>query len=571
MSSVEPFAPILLVVDDDPEALARTVGELRGRYGSDYDVETADSAAAALRRVEECRAEGLELALVLADQWLGSATGADVLARVRALCPQAKRGLLVDWGSWGDRPTAEAIHRAMALGHIDYYVLKPWRERDEHFHRTITELLLEWSRATGSLHELAVVAERWSPRAHELRDLLTRNGVPHAAHDRDSERGAALLRDAGLADERRPVVLRYDGVAMVDPSNAELAGAYGVSTDLGGERHYDVVVLGAGPGGLSAAVYGASEGLRTLVVECESIGGQAGSSSLIRNYLGFPRGVSGAELAQRAYQQAWVFGARFVLMREAVALRVGAGEHGRHVLELDGGLEVTARAVVLATGIRYRLLGVPELDRLVGAGVYYGASVSEAASVAGRPVFVVGGGNSAGQAALHLARTASRVTMLVRGRSLAESMSRYLLDAIEAAGTIDVRLGAEVAGGSGNGRLQRLRVRDTATGETTDEEAAGVFVLIGGRPRAEWLPPAVARDRWGYVLTGRAAEDAGWDEARPPTPLETTVPLVFAVGDVRSHSVKRAASAVGDGSVVIGQVHECLARVGDPSIATGTP
>ncbi len=548
--------PVLLVLDDDPAALERTAAELHRRYATDYEIVAERSPVRALRRIEQLRAACRELALVLADQWMPGLTGADLLARVRALAPEAKRGLLVDWGAWGDRPTADAILGAMALGHIDYYVLKPWRERDELFHRTIAEFLHEWSRATGAQKELAVVADGWSPRGHELRDLLTRNGVPHAFHTTTSTSGAALLERVGLVGEERPVVVRFDGQALVDPTNAQLATAYGVTTDLAGERDYDVVVIGAGPGGLAAAVYGASEGLRTLVVEGEAIGGQAGSSSLIRNYLGFPRGVSGAELAQRAYQQAWVFGARFVLMRAARALRRGAQ---RHVVELEGGVEVTARAVVLATGVSYRRLAIDELAPFTGAGVYYGASVSEAKAVAGRPVFVVGGGNSAGQAAMHLSRHAARVTLLVRGGSLADSMSQYLRGEIAAADNVDVRLHAQVVGGSGNGHLQRVRVRDEAAGAVVDEEAGGLFVLIGGRPHGEWLPEAVARDRWGYVLTGRDAEQAGWPQARPPLPLETTLPRVFAVGDVRSHSTKRVASAVGEGSVVIRQVHECLA------------
>ena len=537
-------APLILVVDEDADGLGRTTDELRRRLGEDYEIGGERSAAAALERIELTCASGIPVALVLADR-------ADVLARVRALAPAARRALLIGWGAWGDRATAEAILGAMALGHIDYYVLKPWRSPDELFHRTVAEFLHEFARGSDDAKEMAIVAERWSPRAHELRELLTRNGVPHVFHASDSARGNALLRRAGMPGERRPVAIRFDGLTLVDPTDAELAGGYGVSTDLGGDRDFDVVVIGAGPAGLASAVYGASEGLRTLVVECSAIGGQAGSSSLIRNYLGFPRGLTGAELAQRAYQQAWVFGARFVLMREVLGLRPGAD---RHVLELSGGLEVTARAVVLAGGIAYRELGVPALEPFLHRGLYYGASVSEAQAVAGRPVHVVGGGNSAGQAAVHLARTASRVTLLVRGDSLAESMSQYLMGEIEADESIEVRLGVSVTGGSGDGRLQRVTVTG-ADGSEADEETGGVFVLIGGRPRTAWLPEAIERDHWGYVVTGRDLPG----EERPPLPLETSVPGVFAVGDLRSHAAKRVASAVGEGSVVIGQVHECLA------------
>jgi thioredoxin reductase (NADPH) len=548
--------PVIVVLDDDPQALHRTATELRRRYGADYEICSESSSASALETIDRMRRSHRAIALVLADQWMPNLTGADFLARVGSLAPQAKRGLTVDWGAWGDRPTADAILRAMALGHIDYYVLKPWREHDELFHRTVSEFLHEFARTTGSLKELTIVAPEWSPRAHELRDLLTRNGVPHGYVPADSEEGTELLERCGLQDETRPVVVRFDGAALVDPSNAELAGAYGVATDLAGDRDFDVVVLGAGPSGLAAAVYAASEGLRTLVVESEAIGGQAGSSSLIRNYLGFPRGVSGAELAQRAYQQAWVFGARFVLMRDARALRPGTD---RHVVELAGGLEVSAKAVVLATGIRYRRLVADGLADYEGAGVYYGASVSEARATDGRPVFVVGGGNSAGQAAIHLSRYASQVTIVVRADTLAASMSEYLSSEIAATDNIEVRLRSRVVGGAGNGRLQRISLRDEVTGEIAEHEAAGLFALIGARPHTDWLPDEIGRDSWGYVLSGRDAEASGWSEDRPPAPLETTVPRVFAVGDVRSHSTKRVAAAVGEGSVVIHQVHETLA------------
>jgi thioredoxin reductase (NADPH) len=561
MTTTTSTDPLLLVLDADDEARERTAGELRRRYAADYEIRAEPSAVAALDTLVRWRAAGGEVALILADQWLPGLQGADFLARAGAVAPAAKRGLLVKWGMWGDRPTADAILHAMSLGQIDYYVLKPWRPHDEQFHRTIAEFLHEYARANGALKELTVVAPEVSPRAHELRDLLTRNGVPHAYVASDSERGRELLAQCGLADEQRPVVVRYDGRAMVDPSNAELAGVYGVATDLAGDRDFELVVVGAGPGGLAAAVYAASEGLRTLVIERESIGGQAGSSSLIRNYLGFPRGVSGAELAQRAYQQAWVFGTRFVLMRDAVALHT---EDGRHIVELAGGLEVRARAVVLACGVRYRRLAAPGLERFAGAGLYYGASVSEARAMAGRPVFVVGGGNSAGQAALHLARFASEVTLVVRGESLEASMSQYLISEIAAVANIDVRLRARVVGGEGEVRLERVMLRDDQTGSQTTHAASGLFVLIGARPHTDWLPAVVARDRWGFVLTGHEAEAAAGDER---CELETTVPGIFAVGDVRAGSTKRAASAVGEGSVVISQVHGRLSHHPAPVLA----
>ncbi|MGH2805094.1 MAG: FAD-dependent oxidoreductase, partial [Thermoleophilaceae bacterium] len=432
------------------------------RYGSDYRVSCEGSALAALTKLERWRADGQPVALVLADQWMPDLTGEEFLARSKALFPDAKRAMLVSFGAWGDRQTADAMLRAMARGRMDYYVLKPWRRADEYFHRTVTEFLQEWERASsGSPQEVAVVCERRSPRSHQLRELLARNGVPHVVHETDSAEGRRMLSEAGQEGTRDPVIVLVGGGVLVNPTNAELADAYGVSTTLEDRSDFDVAVVGAGPAGLAAAVYASSEGLDTLVVERESIGGQAGSSSLIRNYLGFARGVSGSELAQRAYQQAWIFGARFLHTREVTALRPSGG---RHVLTLSDQSQATATAVVLATGISYRRLEIPDLDTFVGTGVFYGASVSEARAHAGQDVYVVGGGNSAGQAAVHLSRYARRVTVLVRRESLAETMSTYLVDEIDAADNIEVRPHAEVAGCSGDGFLEAITLRDSASG-----------------------------------------------------------------------------------------------------------
>ncbi|CAA9468143.1 MAG: Thioredoxin reductase [uncultured Solirubrobacteraceae bacterium] len=564
-TSRPPGPPVLLAVDDDAAALARIRAELDRRYREDYRVLCMDSAQAALDTLTELRDSGEAVAVVLADQWMPERTGVDVLMRTRELHPHAKRGLLVDWRAWADPATTEVILGAMALGRMDYYVLKPYRSPDELFHRTIAEFLHEWSKATGSgPRELTVVGDAWAPRTSELRSLLTRNGVPHVFHPRESEEGRRLLGRVEIAAADAPVVIPMDGPALVNPSNAELAGAYGVLTEIGDETDFDLIVVGAGPAGLAAAVYGASEGLRTLVVERESIGGQAGSSSLIRNYLGFARGVSGAELAQRAFQQAWVFGARFVVMREAVALHSDAG---RHTVAFADGQSASAPAVVLATGVTYRSLGVPELDALVGSGVFYGASVAEAQTMSGMDVIVVGGGNSAGQAATHLSRYARHVTMLVRRPTLAETMSRYLMDVIDGSPNIEVRTDAEVIGGGGRARLDRVLVRDRRSGEVSRLPAAGLFVLIGAAPRTDWLPDDVTRDDWGYVLAGpdvAGDDDGAWGLARTRLPYETARPGLFVVGDVRHRSVKRVASAVGEGSVVISQVHEHLAGGREP-------
>jgi thioredoxin reductase (NADPH) len=556
--------PVLFAIDDDREALGRIAGELSRRYGDDYRVVSQGSADAALAELEAMRDSGEPVAVVLADQWIGEETGSELLARVRALHPQAKRALLIDWGAWSDQATAEAVLRAMALGHIDYYAIKPWRVPDEQFHRLVSEFIYEWCRANSSQsREITVVAQQWSPRAHELRDILTRSGVPHAFLASGSSDARRLLSDVdeGIpGDTEEPIAVMRDGRVMVAPSNTELAQAFGVRTELETRRDFDVIVIGAGPAGLAAAVYAASEGLRALVVERESIGGQAGSTSLIRNYLGFSRGVSGGELAQRAYQQAWVFGTEFLMMREAADLRT---EGDRHVVTVPEIGEVGAPAVVLATGVSYRRLGLPSLEELAGAGVFYGASISEARALAGESVYVVGGGNSAGQAAMHLSRWAGEVTLLVRGPSLAKDMSSYLREEIAAAANVRVRLSTEVTDGSGAGRLERLTIRDNASGESQTVEAAAVFILIGARPRTAWLPDVIERDEGGYLLTGAdlmrdADAAASWPLERPPLAFETSAPGVFAVGDVRHGSVKRVAAAVGQGSVVIQQVHELL-------------
>ena len=557
-SPLEPRAarPVVLVVEDDDDRRALIRTELERRYGGDYRVTCEGSPAKALERLERMRSRAEQVALVLADQWMPELTGEELLTRAKTLYPEAKRALLVDFGAWGERETAEAMLRSMAVGRMDYYVLKPWRRADEFFHRTITEFLHEWDRASSSMpQELALICEPRTVRGHELRRLLARNGVPHTVHACDSEEGRRLLADIGHPETREPVVIGVGGRVLVDPTNAEVAGAYGVNTSLGDQREFDVAVVGAGPAGLGAAVYASSEGLETLVVERDSIGGQAGSSSLIRNYLGFARGVSGAELAQRAYQQAWSFGASFLHQRSVTAL----GRNGdRHVLTLSDGTEASARAVVLATGISYRRLEIPELDALIGTGVFYGAGVAESRGLAGERALVVGGGNSAGQAALHLARHVERVTIVIRADSLVASMSSYLRAQIDAADNVHVRSRTEVAGCHGDALLESVLLRDASTGQVEAEPAAALFILIGAEPYTSWLPAEVIRDDWGYVLTGLDVPVEAWSLDRPPFTLETSLPGVFAIGDTRDGSNRRVASAVGDGSVVIEQVHRLL-------------
>jgi thioredoxin reductase (NADPH) len=544
--------PVLLAVDDDPAALRDVERELRGRYGTDYRVVCTDSPDEALAHLTQLSDGTDEVALVLAGQWLPGTTGSELLERVRQLHPHAKRALLVPWGAWGDRPTAEAIFDSMALGRIDYYVLRPAASPDEVFHHAISAYLLEWVRDRRiAPHATRLVAESWSGRAYELRSVFQRCATPHAFCLADSGEGRALVAKAGPG-ARLPLVVLPDGQVLEDPNDAEIARAVGAAVDP--ERdEYDVVIVGAGPAGLSAAVYGASEGFSTLIVDSGGIGGQATSSSLIRNYLGFPRGVSGGRLAQQAYEQAWVFGASFALMQSATGLR---REGDRLHLGLSDGGAVTAQAVILAAGAAYRRLGVPALEALNGAGVFYGGPMSEAHAMTGKDAYVVGGANSAGQAALHLARYARRVTLVVRAQSLRAGMSHYLVRELQAASNVDVRLGTAVVDGGGEGRLEHLVLRDDAAGDHETVAADGLFVLIGARPHTDWLPPEVTRDARGFLLTGPdLPDDCAWPLERRPLLLETSMPGVLAAGDVRHGSVKRVASAVGEGSIAIQLVH----------------
>jgi thioredoxin reductase (NADPH) len=551
-----PDTAVLLLVDDDPRTRALVEGELRKRYGSDYDIVSMGSGDDPLRLLGELRDDRRQVSIVLASQWMQPMTGTQLLAQVRAFHPTAKRVLLVDWG---DEATSEPILQATALGHIDAYAAKPATVPDERFHLAVTELLEEWARShLPGFEAVRVVGEEWSARSHEIRELLGRNGIPFGFYPADAEQGKALLEQAGAAGAALPVIILFDGRVLEQPSNTEVAEALGVQTRPGAGL-YDVAVIGAGPAGLAAAVYGASEGLSTVVLEPEAIGGQAGTSSRIRNYLGFPNGVRGEDLAVRAYTQAWNFGAEYVYGNPATGLRAEGPE--RVVTIADGG-QVRSRAVVIATGVSYRRLGIPALDELTGAGVFYGSATSEAKAMKDREVYVVGGANSAGQAAVHLARYAARVTLLVRGRSLAEGMSEYLVKEIGSAPNITIRYNVAVVGGSGKGRLESLTLQDQASGLSETVPATAVFVLIGAEPRTQWLPDEIARDRWGFVVTGTdllaGGRPTGWPLQRPPMLLESSLPGVFAVGDVRHGSVKRVASAVGEGSIAIRLIHDYL-------------
>jgi thioredoxin reductase (NADPH) len=549
--------PVVLAVDVDQASLGAVEGELRERYERDYRVLTAGSSRAALARMEEAAEAGDDIALVLAAQWLDEMSGSELLGRVRALDPYAQRGLLIEWASWGDGRTGEAIFHGMSRRQIDYYVLRPSCAPDEMFHQAVSGFLLEWAHARRSApHTIHVIGESWTGRAYELRQVLGRCALPHTFTLADSDEGRDLLADAQAAGEDPlPLVVFPNGQVLSDPTDAELAEATGATVDPQ-RSEFDLIIVGAGPAGLSAAVYGASEGFRTLVVDEGGIGGQATSSSLIRNYLGFPRGVSGRRLAEGAYEQAWVFGAQFALMHRALELR---RDGGQIFVGLTDGATVRARAVLIAAGATYRRLPVPELDRLTGAGVFYGGPASEAPGMAGMDVFVVGGANSAGQAALHLADHARRVTLVVRKDRLDFGMSDYLVRQVTEAPNIEVRLLTEVIGGGGGEWLERLELRD-ADGAPETVPADALCLMIGADPNTARLPPELRRDAGGFLATGEAARANGdWPLDRNPFALETSLPGVFAAGDVRAGSMSRVASAVGEGGATVRMVHELFA------------
>ena len=547
--------PVLLAVDEDQGALKAVDTQLVQRYAHDYRIETLTDPEQALQRLTELRDVGEEVALVLVAKSPLDATGGELLERARQLHPHAKRGLVVAAGAWTDPPTAEAIRDSMALGRIDYYVAQPAGSPDEVFHQAISSFLLEWATERRMVpHTVHIVGEAWSGRAYELREVFERCAAPHRFCLADSEQGRELLAMAGPG-VKLPLMVLPDGRALSDPSNAEIADAAGAPVHFD-EQVYDIVIVGSGPAGLSAAVYGASEGLRTLVVDEGGIGGQARSSSLIRNYLGFPSGVSGSRLAEQAHEQASVFGASFVFMHTATALGRSGDRLG---ISLSDGRRLTAAAVILATGASYRRLGAPSLEALNGAGVFYGGPASEAHALIGKDAYIAGGGNSAGQAALHLARYARRVTVVVRAGSLEAGMSHYLVREVNATPNVEVRVRTEVVDGGGDGRLQELVLRETATGDEKTVAADALFILIGARPHTDWLPDEIATDRRGFVYTGEdIPDDHGWPLERRPFSLETSMPGVLAAGDVRHASVKRVASAVGEGSIAVQLVHSLL-------------
>ena len=539
------------MVDDEPVVLAAVARDLRRGFGERYRVVRAGSGQEALEALRELVRRGEQVALLIADQRMPGLSGTDYLVHAREVAPTAKRVLLTAYAD------TEAAIQAINEVSLDYYLLKPWDPPEEELFPVVEDLLTGWE-AGAALESggARLIGHRFSRESHELRDFLARNRVPGRWLDieRDGE-ARQLLRVAGVDGERLPVALLEDGTVLERPTVLELAERLGV-VGQPASQHYDLVIVGGGPAGLAAAVYGASEGLKTIMVEREAPGGQAGQSSRIENYLGFPAGLSGSDLARRATDQARRLGAELLTLQDTTGLRVAGS--GR-VVELSGGETLSASSVLVASGVSYRQLDVPGFAALTGSGIYYGAALTEARSCAQQRVVVIGGANSAGQAAVYFSSYAARVTMLVRGDSLAKSMSRYLIEQIESLPNVEVRTRTQAVGAEGDGRLRALRIQP-AHGADTVEEVDACFVFIGALPRTDWLAGVVARDERGFILAGLDARRDGWPLARDPFPLETSVPGVFVAGDVRARSIKRVASAVGEGSMAVSLVHQYLAE-----------
>jgi thioredoxin reductase (NADPH) len=541
--------PAIVVVDDEPAVLAAVARDLRRGFGERFRILRADSGPEALELLAEVRTRGDQVALLIADQRMPRMPGTDYLVQARTIVPDAKRVLLT---AYADTEAAIAAINDVAL---DYYLLKPWDPPEEELFPVVEDLLTTWeSGAALEAGGVRVIGHRFSRQSHELRDFLARNRVPASWLDveRDAE-ARELLTVIDVDADRLPVALLEDGSVLERPTVLELAERLGVSVQPA-QDHYDLVIVGGGPAGLAAAVYGASEGLRTVMVERDAPGGQAGQSSRIENYLGFPMGVSGSDLARRATDQARRLGAELLSVRDALALRPeGAGRF----VELSGGGSLSANCVLVASGVSYRQLDAPGFAELTGRGIYYGAAPTEARSCSEQHVAVIGGANAAGQAAVNFADHASRVTMLVRGASLEASMSHYLVEQLAERPNVEIRTGASAIGAEGSDRLERLRVREADGGEL-DLDVDACFVFVGASPHTDWLDGVVARDERGFILAGADAQTAGWPLKREPYVLETTVPGVFVAGDVRARSVKRVASAVGEGSMAVSLIHQYL-------------
>ena len=553
--------PVLLTVDDDPEVLRAIERDLRSRYADRYRVMRANSGSAAITTLRELKARNNPVALLLADQRMPQMDGVGFLSEAMELHPQAKRALLT---AYADTTAAiDAINEAR----VHYYFMKPWDPPEEKLYPALDDLLHDWTSAFRPPYEgIRVLGTRWSNRSYELRDFLARNQVPYQwidvelAESDPEVRG--LVNSLGPEAQTLPLILFPDGARLAEPPLPAVADKIGLRTHAQ-TNFYDLAIVGGGPAGLAAAVYGASEGLRTVIIEREAPGGQAGLSSRIENYLGFPSGLTGSDLARRAVAQAKRFGVEILAPQEATGLRI---EGPYRYLKLADNSEISCNVLLLAMGVQWRTLGVPGIDRLQGAGVYYGGGTSEAISCRGETVYVIGGANSAGQAAMHFSKFAEKVVMLVRGTSLASTMSHYLIEQIEKTPNIEVWTQASVSAVHGDTRLTGITVQCAPSGETKELPASSLFIFIGALPRTEWLGNVVERDGRGFILSGPdlihdGKKPASWTLSRDPSLLETSVPGIFVVGDVRHGSVKRVASGVGEGAVVVQFMHQYLAKV----------
>jgi thioredoxin reductase (NADPH) len=548
---------VIVTVDDDPGVSRAVARDLRRRYGEQHRIVRAESGDAALDALREMKLRGDEVAVIVADYRMPGMNGIEFLERAMDFYPTARRVLLTAYADTG------AAIDAINVVDLDHYLLKPWDPPEEKLYPVIDELLSKWqAEDRRPVRVTKVVGHRWSARSSAVREFLARNQVAYRWYDSEEPDGQRLLAAAETDGLRLPVVITPDAEVLVEPADAELAVKVGLATTPA-QDFYDVVVIGGGPAGLGAAVYGASEGLRTVLVERTATGGQAGQSSRIENYLGFPDGVSGAQLTGRARRQATRFGAEVLTTRNVVGLDVNGS--ARTVRFADGGA-IDAHTVILATGVSYRQLGAPGLDEMTGRGVYYGSTLTEAAACTGQDVYIVGGANSAGQAAVYLAQHAKTVTILCRGSSLERSMSYYLIEQIRSTGNISARICTEVIAAEGDDHLESLTLRDTSTGATETVDAQWLFLFIGAAPLTDWLDGVVVRDARGFVLAGPdlascGRRPPGWDLDRLPYHLETSVPGVFVAGDARAESAKRVASAVGEGAMAVMLVHRYLEKL----------
>ena len=546
----------ILTVDDDPGVSRAVARDLRRRYGRDHRIVRAESGADALAALKEMKLRGDEVAILLADHRMPEMDGIQFLEKAMDIYPKARRILLTAYAD------TDAAITAINVVDLDYYLLKPWDPPEEKFYPVIDLQLDDWSRTDHrAVPQTKLIGHRWSARSSEVKDFLARNQVPYRSYLSDELEGERLLAAAGVDNARLPVVITSDGGVLIEPTDSELAERVGLST-APAKDFYDLIVIGAGPAGLGAAVYGASEGLRTVLVERTATGGQAGQSSRIENYLGFPDGVSGAQLTERARRQALKFGAEMLTTVDVIGVEVNGS--ARTVRFADGHA-IDAHAVILATGVSYRQLTAPGLDELAGRGVFYGSALSEAPGCAGQDVYVVGGANSAGQAAVYFARYARSVTVLVRGPSLDASMSYYLIQQIAGIPNIRVRTCTEIVCGHGTEHLEGLTLRDNVSGEEEKVQTGLLFAFIGAAPRTDWLDGATIRDSRGFVVAGPDLVVDGdrppdWPLDRDPYHLETSIPGVFVAGDVRADSVKRVASAVGEGAMAVTLVHRYLEK-----------